>query len=251
METDQQTAAPSAVQRPRGVRAQLIVFAVGAGIALVLAGFVAGRQTAPAAPVAVPTQKAKTSGVVRGPTDIGRGVPLGYTRSKEGAVAAAVNFASLLNSQRLVDRDTYLKAVRAITAPESVDAQVKKAGDYLDGLESSRHLLAKAQLGFSVAIRYLPAGYQLVSFDDDKATVKVWGSTVLGLEQEPLPVEAWGTTTFQLRWVGDDWRMVDQKAEATTTVPKTVQAATPTTSGLTPELGGFEQALLYAVGARS
>jgi hypothetical protein len=251
METDEQTVAPRAGQRPRTGRGPQIVLGVGIGIVLVLAGFIAGRQTAPAALAPAPTQKTSASGAVRGPGDISRGVPLGYTRSKEGAVAAAVNFADVLNSQRLVDRDTYLNAVRAITAPESVDSQVKKASDYLDSLEGSKHLLAKAQLGFAVAIRYLPAGYQLVSFDNDKATVKVWGSTVLGLEQELLPVEAWGTTTLQLRWAGNDWRLVDQKAEATTTVPKIVQTPTTMTGGLTPELGGFEQALLYAVGARS
>ena len=120
METDEQTVVPSAGQRPRTGRGQLVVLAAGIGIVLVLAGFIAGRQTAPAVPVPAATQRPAASGVVRGPGDISRGVPLGYARSKEGAVAAAVNFAGVLNSQRLVDRDTYLNAVRAITAPESV-----------------------------------------------------------------------------------------------------------------------------------
>lgn len=250
METDEQTVAPKAAERPRGMRVQLAVLAVGVGIVLVLVGFVAGRRSAPAAPAPAPTQKAAESGSVLGPTDIGSGVPLGYAHSKQGAVAAAVNFAGVLTSQRLVDRDGYLKAVREITAPEAADAQLKKAGEYLDTLENSRHLIAKAQFGFAVSIRYMPAGYQLVSYENDKATVKVWGSTVLGLEQEPLPVEAWGTTTFQLRWTGSDWRMVDQRAETTTTVPQVVQHPTSINNGLTPELGGFENALLYALGAR-
>lgn len=255
METDEQTVVPSAEQ-PRGTgasggnRGKLAVLAAGIAIVLVLVGFVAGRSSAPSAPAPAPTQKPDTPSSVLGPTDIASGVPLGFAHSREGAVAAAVNFAGVLTSQRLVDRDGYLGAVKAITAPEAVEAQLKKAGEYVDTLENSRHLIAKAQFGFAVSIRYLPAGYQLVSYENDKATVKVWGSTVLGLEQEPLPVEAWGTTTFQLRWTGDDWRMVDQKAEATTTVPQVVQQATPTHGGLTPELGGFEQALLYAVGAR-
>jgi hypothetical protein len=244
METDEQTVAPSAGERPRGSRGPVAVLAVGIGVVLALAGFVAGRGTAPEAPAPTPTRQ---TGALRGPARIDHGVPLGFGRSKEGAVAAAVNFAGVLTSQRLLDRNTYADAVRAITAPESLDAQLKKATDYQDSLESSRKLIAKAQLGFSVAIRYSPFGYQVVSFDRDKATVKVWGSTVIGLEQEALPVEAWGTTTFQLRWVGDDWRMVDQKPEATTTVPQSVQKPTPTIDGLTPELGGFEQALLYAV----
>jgi hypothetical protein len=248
MDTDEQTVAPGAGERPRGSRGPVAVLAVGVGVALALAGFVAGRGTAPeaAAPARTPPPAA---GALRGPARIDHGVPLGFARSREGAVAAAVNFAGVLTSQRLLDRTTYADAVRAMTAPESLEAQLKKATDYLDSLESSRKLIAKAQLGFSVAIRYSPFGYQVVSFDRDKATVKVWGSTVIGLEQEALPVEAWGTTTFDLRWVGGDWRIVDQKPETATTVPQSVQRPTPTIKGLTPELGGFQQALLYAVAA--
>ena len=246
METNEQAVASGARQRPRGSRGQMAVLAAGIGVALALAGVVAGRGTALDAPAPAPTRQAAA---VDGPARIDHGVPLGFAPSKGGAVAAAANFAGVLTSQRLLDRKAYADAVRAITAPESLDAQLKKATEYQDSLESSRKLIAKAQLGFSVAIRYSPFGYQVVSFDKDKATVKVWGSTVIGLEQEALPVEAWGTTTFQLRWVGDDWRMVDQKPEATTTVPQSVQQPTPTIEGLTPELGGFEQALLYAVAA--
>ena len=33
-------------------------------------------------------------------------------------------------------------------------------------------------------------------------------------------------------------------------VPQPVQQPTPISNGLTPELGGFENALLYALGAR-
>lgn len=254
METDEQTVVPAAEQprgtgRPPGNRGKLAVLAAGLAIVLLLVGFIAGRSSAPSAPAPAPSQQANTPASVLGPTDIASGVPLGFAHSREGAVAAAVNFAGVLTSQRLVDRDGYLDAVREITAPEAADAQLKKAAEYVDTLETSRHLIAKAQFGFAVSIRYLPAGYQLVTYENDKATVKVWGSTVLGLEQEPLPVEAWGTTTFQLRWTGKDWRMVDQKAETTTTVPQVVQQATPIHSGLTPELGGFQHALLYAVGA--
>jgi hypothetical protein len=248
MGTDEQAVAPGAGERARASKGQVVVLAVGIGVVLALAGFVAGRGTAPkAAATRAPTQ---VPSVLRGPSSIVHGVPLGFPSSQEGAVAAAVNFAGVLTSQRLVDRQTYTDAVRAITAPESLEAELKKATDYLDKLESSFKLIGKAQLGFSVAIRFSPFGYQVASFDKDKATVKVWGSTVIGLEQESLPVEAWGTTTLQLRWVGDDWRMVDQKPEPTTTVPKSVQQPTPTINGLTPELGGFEQALLYALAAR-
>lgn len=204
-------------------------------------------------PGAAPDGKAgptpsKPPEVLRGPTRLDGGVPLGFARSQEGAVAAALNYASVLTSQRVVDRKAYTAAIEKITAPESREAELKKANEYLDTLENGFHLIAKAELGFAVAIRYAPFTHRVASFDKDNATVRIWGSTVLGIEQEEFPVELWGTTTFKLRWVDDDWRIVEQKQEAATTVPKLLQQV-PSVSRevLPPELSAYEQALLYGV----
>jgi hypothetical protein len=222
-----------------------VAAAAALSLALGVSGCEGGAQ--PDGSTATPTP-AEQASVLRGPTRIDDGVPLGFARSEQGAVAAAVNFASVLTSQRIVSPKAYTDAVEKITAPESKEAEVKKAKEYLDTLESQFSLIAKADLGFSVAIRYAPFTHQVASFDQDEATVKVWGSTVLGIEQSPVPVELWGTSTYKLRWVDDDWRIVEQKQEPSTTVPKLLQQVpASTTAGLPAELGGFEQALLYGV----
>lgn len=248
METNEQTAvAAPAGQRKAGPALLALVVAV----ALLLAGYVAGRSSAapgPDEPAPTPTAAQPAASVLNGPARIVGGVPLGYAHSRDGAVAAALNYAGVLTSHRLVDPKVYTDAVAAITAPESRDAEVRKANGYLDALEDQYNLVAKAQLGVSVAIRYAPVTHQVVRYTDDTATVRVWGSTVLGIEQELWPVELWSTTTFKLVWVDDDWRVFEQKQDEVTTVPKLLQQnPTRTDAGLSPELGGFEQRQLYGL----
>jgi hypothetical protein len=249
LETNEETAVDAPA---RARKAGPAVLALVVAIALLLAGFVAGRSTAAAptpTPAATPTPTATpAASALGGPARIEKGVPLGYVRTRQGAVAAAVNYAGVITSQRLVDPKTYTDAIAAITAPESRDAELKKANAYLDALEGQYHLIAKAQLGVSVAIRYAPVTHQVVRYDDEQADVRVWGSTVLGIEQELWPVELWSTTTFRLKWVDGDWRVLEQKQDEVTTVPKLLQQnPTRTDAGLSPELGGFEQRLLYGI----
>jgi hypothetical protein len=240
-----------AVAAPAGPnKAGPALLALVVALALLLAGFVAGRSTAaePPEPAATPTPGQPAGSAINGPARIVGGVPLGYAHTRDGAVAAALNYASVLTSQRLVDPRAYTDAVAAISAPETRDAEVKKANEYLDALENQYNLVAKAQLGVSVAIRYAPVTHQVVRYTDEQATVRVWGTTVLGIEQELWPVELWGTTTLRLVWVDDDWRVFEQKQDELTTVPKLLQQnPSRTDAGLTPELGGFEQRHLFGL----
>lgn len=242
MEPHEQAAAPPAAPG----RGPKVVLAAGVAVVLALGGFVAGRTSGRPAgddPAPSPSPQAQA---FRGPTRFENGVPLGYAQSQEGAVAAAVNFAGVITSQRALDREGYTAAIRRISAPDAADAQVQKVEPFLESLEE-RKLPTKAELGIGVAIRYAPLAFQVAAFDGDTATVKVWGANVVGVEQESLPVAVWGTTTIRLRWVDGDWRMTDQANEPVSTVPQSVQQPSTTIAGLTPELGAFDPGVVYAV----
>lgn len=192
-----------------------------AAVALLGLGMWIGRASAPDAepPAAPPADRtddddgAATGAPVDwpGPTDTEDGVPVGYARTREGAVAAAVNYDRTWNGaygDRLAE---VLDVIAASDAREDLRAGMEaRSARTVEGMG-----LDVAHPDFAARIGY--CGYVVDAFSRDAATVRLWAAghmvdpRVGGLDA------GWGTTTIDLVWEDSDWRLTAfQTAEGPT-----------------------------------
>jgi hypothetical protein len=143
------------------------------------------------------------------------GIPSGFPHSAEGAQSAAANYVVVLGGDGMFAADRRHQIVGAVYAP---DAAAKVQGD-LDTVYSDATFLQRIGLkpdgtapsGLTFISRVNPAGAKAVKLSGDTATVSVWYSSLFGLagEGSTNPVaESWYTNTFEMKWVGNDWKVV-------------------------------------------
>ncbi|GGO46751.1 hypothetical protein GCM10012287_17850 [Streptomyces daqingensis] len=146
------------------------------------------------------------------------GIASGFPQSEQGAESAAANYAVALGGDGMFDAPTRKDIVTAVYAPDVAD----KRQDALDKAYSDPEFLKKLGLsekgeapqGSTFISRTNPVGTKVVSFDDSRAKISVWYSSLFGLagEGSKSPViESWHTNTYDLKWVGDDWKVSDVK----------------------------------------
>ena len=167
-----------------------------AGLVLLLVGFVLGRETVDS-PVQSERPPSATSPSQEdvGPRTVVDGVPLGYSRTRDGAVAAAIAFTDIMTTAA-GEPDEHAAAMQAIAAPEWRSRAAELARNTTDFLRES---YPDAELSFA------PLRYRVVDYSPDGATIKVWGVTVI-FPSGRRPEQAWVTGTLTLAWL-DDWRM--------------------------------------------
>jgi hypothetical protein len=151
-----------------------------------------------------------------GPRRFEAGVGVGYAHSQQGAVAAAANFTRVLSSDLILDTSRRRAAIAALAAP-SAKARLQRTFDQaVVPLRKGLGVSDTANDGAQVLLRATPVGWRVEDYSDEKAKVAIWvtsvGGSVGGTVAAPIR-EGWGTTTVELRWVGDDWKL----AESTTT----------------------------------
>lgn len=138
-----------------------------------------------------------------GPTKIVAGAPVGYERSKAGAVRAALNYEAALS------------AAVELAAPKRrnlVEAMVlrSRAEEILDDFEVGYRLVDQ-NFGLSsgardAIVRSGILGYQVKAYDPAEAEVAVWEVAIAAREGTPPAAGGWSTTTLRLRWAGD-WKL--------------------------------------------
>lgn len=176
------------------VRIGMVLGALFVGVMIgVLLGFVLdnGGERSPQAPV--------PSAVGPGPTTEVNGVPVGYARTEEGAVAAARGFALITASDVIGDQDAFVKAMETISAPgwlEDARNQAVNGYEFLVG-----------RYGDDVDVSAAVLRYDVVDFSPTQAEVKLWIVSVVAGSQRPTVDEVWGTAIVELTWVDSDWRV--------------------------------------------
>ncbi|SFF92637.1 hypothetical protein SAMN05216251_1396 [Actinacidiphila alni] len=143
------------------------------------------------------------------------GIPSGFPHTGEGAQSAAANYAIALGGEGMYAAARRHQIVATVYAPS---AAAKVQGD-LDKVYSDAAFLQRIGLkpdgsapsGMSFISRVNPVGAKAEKVDADSATVSVWYSSLFGLagEGSTNPVaESWYTNTFEMTWVGNDWKIV-------------------------------------------
>ncbi|MFJ6726137.1 MULTISPECIES: hypothetical protein [unclassified Streptomyces] len=179
------------------------------------------------------------------------GIPTGYARTEQGAQSAAANFAVVLSSAEMFDTSRRRQIIEAVYAPD-VAAARRSA---LDAAYSDEAFLGNIGLekdgtapnGQTFVSRAVPVGTKATSYSATAAVVEVWYTSLFGLSGEAStnPVsESWYTTTYQLVWVGGDWKISDfQQKDGPVPVGRDQRASTADDmTKAVEEFGGFTYA---------
>ncbi|WP_327263211.1 hypothetical protein OG444_18375 [Streptomyces sp. NBC_01232] len=178
------------------------------------------------------------------------GIPKGFAHDEQGAQSAAANFAVALGSDGMFKKNTRHALVDGIYAPE-VAARLKGpqdeaySADFLAklGLDAN----GNAPQGSTFVTRTVPIGTRVESYTPAGAKVAVWYTGLIGMSgpKSTDPVRTlWKTWTFELSWIGDSWRVVDDtQQDGPAPVPGDVPVSTSDDmSKAIKEFGGFTYA---------
>jgi len=188
-------------------------------------GAVAPQATAPpgGADTSAPTVTAGTpaanpaASAKAGPRSLADGVGVGWARSREGALAAATNYAMVLGDDRVFDTQRRQRAIAVLAAPEA-RAELQGAWDTaVPLLRRALRLPAAGPVADKVILWTVPVGYSIERYDGAAARVSIWTAALAG-STTGIPVQnGWGVTTIDLKWVGGDWKEVRATTRAAPT----------------------------------
>lgn len=202
---------------------------VGGLLVALALGAMLGRATAPTPPDdpdGGPDQPAETDSP--GPARVEDGVPVGYARSEQGAVAAAAQYTALLDGKRALVAEDLDAAFDQIAAAAARDQLARSVGQGAELMIEGLGLTGEDVARDDVVIRPIPAGYRVTAYSDDEATVEVWGTAVVFAEGRQALSDVWSTVTLLLRWERGDWRLVSTQSQEGPTPPSTPTPADPT-----------------------
>lgn len=179
------------------------------------------------------------------------GIPGGFARDEQGAQSAAANYSVVLGSAEMFTTARRHEIVNTVYAP---DVAASRQTD-LDRAYSSEEFLANIGLskdgaapeGQTFISRVVPVGTKATAFSTSTATVEVWYTSLFGLSGNGStnPVsESWYTTTYQLKWVDNDWKVTDfQQKDGPVPVGRDQRASTADDmTKAVEEYGGFTYA---------
>ncbi|WP_405734970.1 hypothetical protein OG885_24345 [Streptomyces sp. NBC_00028] len=178
-------------------------------------------------------------------------VKSGFAHDSQGAQSAAANYSVALGSAEMFNADRRHAIVNAVYAPDVASARQSD----LDKAYSSEQFLTNIGLnkdgsapsGQTFVSRIIPVGTKATSANASTATVEVWYTSLFGLSGNGStnPVsESWYTTTYQLKWIGNDWKVTDfQQKDGPVPVGRdqTASTADDMTKAI-EEYGGFTYA---------
>lgn len=182
------------VTEKRGALGFVAVLVIGLVVGLVV-GFILDNEGETSTPKeATPNQAAGP-----GPTDEVNSVPVGYAQTEEGAVAAATNFHLLSGRDDLLSADDLSNAMKTLAAPSWADEAERQA-------KNGYSYIAETY-GSDADVTTAVVRYDLTSFDEDQATVRLWVVATISGSSRPNVEATWSVVTTKLQWADDDWRV--------------------------------------------
>ncbi|MGY4977812.1 hypothetical protein ACWCYL_11695 [Streptomyces sp. 900105755] len=178
------------------------------------------------------------------------GIPTGYAHSAQGAQSAAANYAVLLGSTGMFNKESrhwIVDGLYTSTAAAKLQNALDTAysASFLGklGLDAS----GNAPQGSTFVSRTVPVGTKAEQYSGAGAKVSVWYMGLIGMSgtSSTNPVTTtWKTWTFDLQWSGGDWKIsTDSQTDGPAPVPGDDQAATSDAiSKAVEQYGGFTYA---------
>ena len=180
-----------------------------AAVALVVLGVLIGWAT----DTGDGGQAGRQPGAGVGPTRTVHGVPVGYERSREGAVAAALTYDGALGRPEVVTDRAQRRSILATIATPEVSRQYE-APDRVAALRAlARQPAYRAtREGRPTTWQTTPLSYRVDRYTDDEAQVSSWSLAIIGVGTDP-PVATYGMGTTRVRWLGGDWKFAGEVGE--------------------------------------
>ncbi|MFI6409200.1 hypothetical protein [Streptomyces sp. NPDC050548] len=179
------------------------------------------------------------------------GIPSGFAQNEQGAQSAAANYSIALGSTDMFNTAKRHEIVNTVFASD-VAASRQQA---LDTAYSSASFLSNiglskdgtAPAGQTFISRVVPVGTKVTASSTGTTTVAVWYTSLFGLSggNSTNPVsESWYTTTYELKWLDNDWKVTDfQQKDGPVPVGRDQRASTADDmTKAVEEFGGFTYA---------
>jgi hypothetical protein len=176
-------------------------------IVALVAAAVIGRVTAPRAdarPVPRPTPVAEPPGL--GATRTVAGVPAGYARTREGAVAAMAAYGHALADPRVQLDDDRRGTVAAAVGTSRYARTLRDARAVFASLRAGPVGQA-LRPGARAVFLAVPIAYRMLSYDGSTAVIKGWGVAITASDTGLTPAADWATTTTTAVWERGDWKV--------------------------------------------
>lgn len=235
----------SAVGEPSPDSGKKILFVVAA-IVLLLAGFTLGKVTSnkSSSTEAAKINNAKNSSIGdvkrSGSTQKTEGiVPVGFEKSSEGAVTAAISYVTLIPKLYFTS-DVVLKS-SAITFTTPTFTQ-----GFLDAISTNRSTARDIYKADPDAFfREFPLSYFVDEALDDEVTVVVWSAFMLAARPDFDGKTESKIHVLKLVWENDDWKVDNWKTQAGPTPRWQAPSSTILTvdeflTAIEPFKGGFD-----------
>jgi hypothetical protein len=155
------------------------------------------------------------------------GVPVGYARTRAGAVAAMAAYGQALSDPRVQLDDRRRDEVASAVGTERYARSLRDAAPVFAARRTGS--VGRALRPDTRAVFLgVPIAFRIVAYDGSRAVVKSWGVAVVASDTGLSPEASWGTTITTAVWEHDDWK-VDQVRSLTGPVP--AGAGTPSSAG--------------------
>jgi hypothetical protein len=166
-----------------------------------------------------------TAGV--GPTRTVDGISVGYERSREGAVAAALAYATALARPEFITDEARRSAILdAVATPEAARRSERRDYSAIARLPVYR----ASREGRASVWQTTPLAYRLGAYSGDDAQVSIWSMAITGAGAGS-PVVAFGTGALRLTWRDGDWKFAgDVGVDEDGPTPVPLEGASPTST---------------------
>lgn len=174
-------------------------------VAALLLGVLIGRLSAPD-DERPGTPRASGGDSRTGPTRSIDGVPVGYARTREGAVAALLNYGVVVSRLLLepaAERQAALRVLGTAEFAERTERQLARARE-----AAEQGPLGAALRGEATAVyRAGPLGYRVTRFSRGEAVVDTWAYGIVATTSGLEPRMTFQSTTSTLAWHDGDWKL--------------------------------------------
>ena len=163
---------------------------------LVLGAFALGLLLAPDGGEAPPSPASAEAA--------GLGPP--YPRSRAGASLAAAGYQQRFAGLAILRPGVLRERIEAVATPDFAQAMLNA------NLPGTKRLAAGAigegaRQGIATVFLGTPLGYRLLSYSPERARVLIWGLTILGNASAAEPSAYFGTSTVELAWQQERWKV--------------------------------------------
>lgn len=151
--------------------------------------------------------------------------PSGFSRTPEGAVAAATAYLRALDGPVLLDPAAVRRVLTAIVSSQSRDDLVR-AYELAAG-QVREQLGVDTGSDTDIVLRTAPVGYRVDGFHPGAATISIWRVGIVGSDARVEPRQSWRTETVSLVWEDGTWKVDAVRSSPGPTPPLAGPAATP------------------------